>query len=90
MDVHLYQIYLEKWNVSNCKYFSSMFYGCISLINLSPLKDWDLSKGKNFKKMFFACISITDIDALKKWKEQYIHHVNYEDLIQKEPKSFSN
>ena len=63
-----------------------MFYGCISLIDLSPLKNWDLSKAKNLKKMFFGCLSITNIDALENWKK-YI--VNYADLVQKEPNSFS-
>ena len=77
---------LNKWNVSTCQYFTSMFYGCISLIDLSPLKNWDLSKAKNLKKMFFGCLSITNIDALENWKK-YI--VNYADLVQKEPNSFS-
>lgn len=50
-----------KFNTSNIKDFSCMFFNCMSLITIPYL---DTSKGTNFAYMFTACISLTSIPTL--------------------------
>ena len=38
---------LQKWNVSNGKYFSGMFCECPNLLNIKNFQNW-----KYFKDMF--------------------------------------
>ena len=65
---------LEKWDVSNCIDFSSMFYGCKSLSDLKPLEAWKIQNkviynenpsssdfnivAINFYHMFGSCTSL--------------------------------
>ena len=47
--------------------FSYMFFGCNSLINISPLKNWNVNYVDNFCGIFYGCESLTDITPLKNW-----------------------
>ena len=42
-----------------------MFYGCISLSDVNPLRYWNVSNGENFSFMFSECSSLSDIIPLK-------------------------
>ena len=41
---------LEKWNVSNCKKFKGMFYGC-SFSNVNTIEKLNLSNKQYFEDM---------------------------------------
>ena len=47
---------LKKWDVSNVKDMSYMFYGCISFE--SDLSNWNVSNVKNMTGMFYECNSL--------------------------------
>ena len=44
---------------------SHIFFGCSSLIDITPLKNWDLINTNNFSFMFFGCELLNDISSLK-------------------------
>ena len=59
-----------------------MFYGCITLYDLNPLKKWKISKGKKFKSMFFGCSPLMDINSFKNTEFKCL--INNMELFQKD------
>ena len=56
---------LENWDVSNVKFFDSMFGVQFWLDDISALSQWDVSSGINFSNMFLgmACLNLTAISG---------------------------
>ena len=46
---------------------SRMFYGCISLADISGLSDLDVSNVSNMKELFAICRSLVDVSGLGEW-----------------------
>lgn len=55
---------ISKWNVSNGKNFSDMFFGCKKFN--CDISNWDVSNGTNFDSMFYACENFNC--DLSKWR----------------------
>ena len=56
---------LSHWNVSDCRYFNSVFRVCKNLQSVD-LSNWDVSNSKDFRSMFTFCESLQSLD-LSSW-----------------------
>ena len=46
-----------------------MFYNCLSLLDINPLKNWDIYKKNNiFQSMFSQCKSLKSLEPIENWK----------------------
>lgn len=50
------------WNVSNCREFKYMFYGCSGIVDLTSLVTWRPKKLEDASCMFYGCSSIPYLD----------------------------
>ena len=54
----------------------NMFYSCMSLVDISSLKDMVVSNVRVMNSMFHGCNSITDFSALKEWDVSDVRHMD--------------
>ena len=66
---------ISKWDVSNVKYMTAMFYGCTNFN--SDLSKWDVSNVEYMNSMFYYCknfnsdLSKWDVSNATKMKEMF-------------------
>ena len=53
---------VSGWNVSNCRDFRYMFYGCSGIVDLTGLVTWRPKKLEDASCMFYGCSSIPYLD----------------------------
>ena len=72
----MYDIDFSNWNVSNGKYFNSMFFECKKFKG-NGLENWDVGKVKDMSSMFYNCtnfncdLSNWDISNVKNMKRMF-------------------
>ena len=68
----LYNIKIDKWNVSNGQNFRRMFYNCEDFT--ADLSNWNVSEGINFEQMFSGCCKFnSDISGWNVGKGRNFH-----------------
>ena len=73
-DLDIRNIKIDRWNVSNVKYMTSMFERCGKFD--SDLSDWDTSNVTNMSMMFYGCKNFkgTGLDG---WDVSNVINMNY-------------
>lgn len=67
-DMNKCQVFdIAALDVSMAVNLDSMFAGCCSLADLSPLKGWDISNVTDISRMFEKCRSISNLKPLTGW-----------------------
>lgn len=56
---------------------SGMFLGCVSLEDISPLKNWDLTNAFLLFNMFCSCKSLVDISPLQDWNLSMFSNISW-------------
>ena len=66
---------LKKWDVSNVSRMDRLFYNCINITSINPLKNW---KTESLKDLSYAFSStrIKDVDALLKWDTHLLEELD--------------
>ena len=58
---------LSKFNTSNTKNMTGLFFNLMKINDLSGLENWDVSNVENLSATFMSTTSLTSIEALEKW-----------------------
>ena len=58
---------LSKFNTSNTKNMTGLFFNLMKINDLSGLENWDVSNVENLAATFMSTTSLTSIEALEKW-----------------------
>ena len=67
-----------------------MFYGCLSLADISSLENWSVLNGYEFDNMFSDCSKLKDIKLIEKWKSQSLSKYVKKQKNHLKKKSFFN
>ena len=58
---------LSKFNTSNTKNMTGLFFNLMKINDLSGLENWDVSNVENLAATFMSTTSLTSLEALEKW-----------------------
>lgn len=57
--------------------FSSLFYNCWRLQDITALSSWDTSNVTDMSYMFLGCLSLRDISALANWNVSNVRNMTH-------------
>ena len=58
---------LSGWDASSVENISYLFYGAMSLTDISVLSDWDASSVTNMNNLFYAVTKVSDFSSVSGW-----------------------